>query len=397
MDKDYRYYRDAVRGRLLPLAYVDLDRFDKNVQDILARSKGFNLCVASKSVRCVSMLRRIMEASPQCQAIMAYSAREAALLCDEGFDNILVAYPVWSEVRASGVCDRLSAGKTIALMIDCVDHIDLLEAAGAEADTTIPVCIDIDMSDAYPGLHFGVRRSSITTPEQALELWDAVKRSPHVDLTGVMGYEAQVAGLQDSVPGSGIKGTLIRYLKGRSIRNVPKRRGAIVRALREAGCELRFVNGGGTGSIETTIQEDGVVTEATAGSGFYCPALFDHYANFHHLPAAGYAIEITRQPLPNVYTCHGGGYIASGAAGPDRLPKPFLPAGAALLDLEGAGEVQTPIAYDGPESLGLGDPVFLRHAKAGELCERFNTLNLIKDGQIVDEVPTYRGQGWCFL
>ncbi|MBI3735552.1 amino acid deaminase/aldolase, partial [Candidatus Sumerlaeota bacterium] len=91
------------------------------------------------------------------------------------------------------------------------------------------------------------------------------------------------------------------------------------------------------------------------------------------------------------------GYIASGAAGKDKLPYPYLPAGSELLPLEGAGEVQTPIAYRGPEKLEIGDPIFMRHSKAGELCERFKSLLLVSAGKIVDEVPTYRGEGECFV
>lgn len=381
----------------LPLAYVDLDRFDRNVQDILRRAGAMPICVATKSIRCLPLIRRILDASPQFHSLMCYSVREAAWLAREGLDNLLVAYPVWSQVRPSGVIEQLRAGKRVTLMIDCHEHVEFLEGVGAEAGVTLPLCLDIDMSAHYPGLHFGVRRSGITTPAQALKVWEAIRQSPHLRLDGVMGYEAQIAGLQDNVPGQRPKNALIRLLKRRSVREVAARRAAIVEALRAHGADLRFVNGGGTGSIESTIREDGVVTEVTAGSGFYCPTLFDHYGNFKHQPAAGFALEITRQPVETVFTCHGGGYIASGPAGPDRLPRPHLPAGARLLPLEGAGEVQTPVAYRGPEQLAIGDPVFFRHSKAGELCERFTRLHLIADGRVADTVHTYRGEGQCFV
>jgi D-serine deaminase-like pyridoxal phosphate-dependent protein len=188
----------------------------------------------------------------------------------------------------------------------------------------------------------------------------------------------------------------VRRLKGRSVRLDAERRAAVV-ALAESLCgPLRFVNGGGTGSMATTRQES-AVTEITVGSGFYSPALFDNYRDFRFQPAAGYAIEIVRIPAPDVFTCLGGGYSASGGAGKDRLPSVYLPAGARLDPLEGAGEVQTPIHYRGPEQLALGDPILMRHAKAGELCERFTHLACIQNGAIVDDVTTYRGDGQCFL
>jgi D-serine deaminase-like pyridoxal phosphate-dependent protein len=397
VDIEYRKYREIFHGTPLPFAFVDLNRFDQNIQGILARAGTMPVCVATKSLRCLPLIRRILEASPQFHSLMCYSVREAVWLARQGLDNLLVAYPVWSQVRPSGLTELLRQGKTITLMIDCHEHVEHLQAIGKDAGVTIPLCLDIDMSAHYPGLHFGVRRSGITTPEHALQIWALIRQSDHVRLDGIMGYEAQIAGLQDSVPGQRPKNAVIRYLKRRSVREVAARRAAIVEALREHGATLRFVNGGGTGSIETTIREQGVVTEVTAGSGFYCPTLFDHYGNFKHQPAAGFALEITRQPTENIFTCHGGGYIASGPAGPDRLPRPYLPHGAALLPLEGAGEVQTPVQYRGPEQLAIGDPVFFRHSKAGEICERFTHFHLVHNDTRVDTVPTYRGDGQCFV
>jgi D-serine deaminase-like pyridoxal phosphate-dependent protein len=157
-----------------------------------------------------------------------------------------------------------------------------------------------------------------------------------------------------------------------------------------------LVNGGGSGSIATTAAED-VVTEVTAGSGLYAPALFDRYRAFRPRPAALYCVAVVRRPGGGVATAQGGGYPASGPAGRDRLPSPYLPPGLRLTALEGAGEVQTPLAGRGAGALRPGDRVYLRHAKAGELCERFNTLLLLQGHRVVDEVPTYRGEGMAFL
>lgn len=164
----------------------------------------------------------------------------------------------------------------------------------------------------------------------------------------------------------------------------------IVEMLENQGHLLSFVNGGGTGSVETTIKED-VVTEVTVGSGFFSPRLFDYYSQFRHEPAAGFALEVVRIPEQNVYTCFGGGYIASGSIGVDKQPEPYLPKGCTLFPNEGAGEVQTPVHYKG--TLSLDDPVFFRHAKAGELCEHFNEVYLIKGSAVTGTAKTYRGHG----
>jgi len=135
----------------------------------------------------------------------------------------------------------------------------------------------------------------------------------------------------------------------------------------------------------------------TAGSGFYAPSLFDHYSRFSLTPAAGFALPIVRRPSSRVATALGGGYLASGAGDPSRLPSPWLPEGLKLDGEEGAGEVQTPLLGTAAASLEIGDRVYFRHAKAGELCERFDSLHLVEGGEIVDVVPTYRGEGRAFL
>jgi D-serine deaminase-like pyridoxal phosphate-dependent protein len=247
-----------------------------------------------------------------------------------------------------------------------------------------------------PGLHFGVLRSSIQTVEKAVSLLNIIQQNKFVQLDGLMGYEAQIAGLNDTVPGKFFMNAIISMLKRYSLKEIQQRRKVIVEALQRQGAVLRFINGGGTGSLEHTSKEE-LVTEVTAGSGFYCPGLFDYFSNFQHYPATGFAVEIIRKPKENIFTCAGGGYIASGKMGNDKLPKPFLPSGFSLIVNEGAGEVQTPIQYKGDENLQIGDPVFLRHAKAGELCERFDHLYLISNGKVVEKVNTYRGAQQCFL
>ncbi len=210
-----------------------------------------------------------------------------------------------------------------------------------------------------------------------------------------MAYEAQIAGLGDNAPGRPLGNAAIRLMQRGSAHDVHQRRAEIVAAVSEVS-ELEFVNGGGTGSIERTASE-AAVTEVAAGSGFYAPALFDRYRAFTLTPAAMFALPVVRRPGRGVVTALGGGYLASGVGAKDRMPVPFLPAKLKLDSFEGAGEVQTPLRGRAADGLEIGDRVYLRHVKAGELCERFDRLHLIAGGAIRDEAPTYRGEGKAFL
>jgi D-serine deaminase-like pyridoxal phosphate-dependent protein len=396
MAADYGSYKTIFAACPPPFAFVDLDMLAINMRQILRRAAGRRIRIASKSIRCVGIIAKILDASPAFAGIMCFTAPEAVWLSRQGFDDLLLGYPCWRPDHVRAMCDEIARGKTLVAMIDSLEHIRHLAALAAERGVVLPVCLDIDMSLDLPGLHFGVMRSPLHTAADVLPLADAIAASPHLRLDGIMGYEAQIAGIGDRMPGQTAKNMVMRVLQQRSRAAVARRRTAVVAALRERAMPLRFVNGGGTGSIESTIRETDV-SEVTVGSGFFSPTLFDHYRAFRHQPAAGFAIEIVRRPAPDIYTCLGGGYVASGSAGPEKLPQPYLPSGATLLPLEGAGEVQTPIRYAGSERLALGDPIFMRHSKAGELCERFNSLLAVFDGALVGELPTYRGQGQAFL
>lgn len=394
---DYNYYKRAFQGLALPLAYVDMDLLDDNIRQILASAGSAPIRIASKSVRCCHLLRYILEQSNQFCGLMAFSIDEALFLADQGFDNLLIGYPETNPQRLAAMIAANRRGKSIVPMVDCRQHLQLISAEAIRQEFVQPICVDIDMSSKFPGLHFGAHRSPIDSPQKFSLFLEELSQLPGLKLVGMMGYEAQIAGVGDRNPfDSWWMNPIIRQLKRRSIPEVARRRQAVYALAIDRGHPIAFVNGGGTGSVDSTTRDDSV-TEITVGSGFYSPGLFDYFSGFRYHPAAGFALEITRQYAGKGYTLAGGGYVASGSIGLDKRPVPHLPEGIRLLDNEGTGEVQTPFHYSGSQPLQIGDPVLFRHAKAGEMCERFSHLHLVRGGQCSLTVPTYRGQGRCFL
>jgi D-serine deaminase-like pyridoxal phosphate-dependent protein len=288
-------------------------------------------------------------------------------------------------------------GDAPIVMVDCEEHLELIESVLGAGAAPVRVCIDVDAGWWALGgrLKVGPKRSPVHAVEQAVALAREIERRPQLELAALMAYEGQIAGVGDRPPGRRLRGTAIRFMQRRSAAELAKRRAAIVAAVREV-CEVGIVNGGGTGSIELTAAE-AAVSEVTAGSGFFAPLLFDHYSRFVLTPAAGFALPVVRKPAPGIATALGGGYLASGSGDAARLPRPWLPAGLQLDPEEGAGEVQTPLLGEAARELSIGDRVYFRHAKAGELCERFDALHLVEGGEIVGVVPTYRGEGKTFL
>src|SRR5262245_11931712 len=115
MNPSYDYYKEVFRGRTMPFAYVDLDLFDANCASLLRRAAGKSLRVASKSIRCLPLLRRILAAGGAFRGVMCYSAREAVHLSRQGCDDLLVAYPIWDEALLLQVCEQLRTGHTLTL------------------------------------------------------------------------------------------------------------------------------------------------------------------------------------------------------------------------------------------------------------------------------------------
>ncbi|EHR48530.1 putative amino acid aldolase or racemase [Saccharomonospora marina XMU15] len=386
-------YDSATKHLDPPLAIVDLDAFDANAHDLTRRAAGLPVRVASKSVRCRHLLERAL-ARPGFRGVLAYSLAEAMWLFQRGScDDIVVGYPSVDRSALRALAADDAARAAITIMVDSPEHLDAVDAALGREHPEIRVCLEFDASwRPLPGVHVGTRRSPVFTPRQAARLAGTIAGRRGFRLAGVMGYEGQIAGVPDGAPG--LRGAVVRWMQRHSAAELAPRRAAVVEAVR-AVADLEFVNAGGTGSLELTRVEP-AVTEVTAGSGLLGPALFSRYSRFTPRPAALFALPVVRRPTSRIATLFAGGYVASGKAGPSRLPSPYLPSGLRLLGVEGAGEVQTPVTGDAARSLRLGDRVWLRHAKSGELAEHFTEYHLVAGERVESSVPTYRGEGQCF-
>ncbi len=381
-----------------PFAVIDIDAFAENAETLARRAGGKAIRIASKSLRCRALLQRLLddETAPF-RGVLALTVAEALWLSEYGVPDVVVGYPSVDRGALSAVVSRGAGGTRdagITLMVDAVEHLELLASLGGRFN----VCLDADAGLWLLAgrVRVGPRRSPLHTPAQVAGFAGEVLRRPGLKLVGMMAYEGQIAGVGDHPAGRPLRGLAIQAMQAASRRELYGRRRELVAAAEGAVGKLRFVNAGGTGSLESSASEPWV-SEVTAGSGLFGPALFDDYTRFHPRPAAFYTLPIVRRPGPGVVTALGGGYVASGPAGPDRLPRPWWPSGLRLDPQEGAGETQTPLLGAIANALKIGDRVWMRHAKAGELCERFQQLYLVSGDRVVDEVPTYRGEGQCFL
>lgn len=371
-----------------PLAAVDMAALTANADDLVRRAGGTPIRIATKSVRVRGLLEWAL-ARPGFQGLMAYALPEAIWLVRNGATDVLVAYPTVDRDSLADLRADPALASAITVMVDDPEQLRLI--ASAPGAGQVRVCLDIDASLRLARSHLGVRRSPVHSVSQAVNAARAIVAEPATRLVGLMFYDAQIAGMPDT-------GADVRAMKAASARELRHRRPRIVEAVSRLST-LDIVNAGGTGSIDV-VADDPCLTEVAAGSGLFGPTLFDDYRDFTPQPAFAYALPVTRRPAPDIRTLFGGGYMASGEVSSTRQPTPVWPEGLRVLPREGVGEVQTPITGTAAAALRVGDRVWWRHPKAGEVCERFASVHLVDvadDGEgSVASVPTYRGEGRCF-
>ncbi|MFT4284397.1 MAG: amino acid deaminase/aldolase [Protaetiibacter sp.] len=381
----------ATDGVEPPFGVIAVEALAANAHDMLARAQGTPIRVASKSVRVRGVLDAVL-ALPGFRGILAYTLPEALWLA-ETHEDVVVGYPTADHLAIAQLAADERLASRVTLMIDSLKHLDLVDRIAPPGQRAeIRVCLELDASYRNPVLgHVGVRRSPVHEVAEAASLAAAIVKRKGFRLVGMMAYEAQIAG----VGNQGLSNVAVRAMQKASASELRERRGAAVAEVRKI-VDLEFVNGGGTGSLEST-HDDPAVTEIAAGSGLFGPLLFDGYEHFQPAPAASFVLSVVRRPTADIATVLGGGWIASGPPGQDRLPRPAWPEGLKYLPREEAGEVQTPVTGPAAAELRIGDRVFFRHVKAGELSEHLNEFLVVEDGRILDRMPSYRGEGKAFL
>lgn len=395
-DLIYKDIKAIFKGHNPPYSYLFLDELDKNIELSLKRGGDKEIRLATKSIRSFDVISYISKKlGDRFSGLMCFHLDEILWLSDRMKTSFLMGYPQRpSDEQAQKIAKKVSEGHEIIFMVDSAEQLRHLDEMAKKYSVNFEYCIDLDMSLKLPGLNFGVFRSPLDNQSKVDELFQLLGEFTHMNCVGLMGYEAQIAGVRDKLYDNFILDFVIGLLKSFSVKKIFNLRAYALKKASEK-FQLKFVNGGGTGSLEVTAK-DRSVSEITVGSGYFAPALFDGYEKKFH-PSLGYAMAVQRKPTDSIFTVHGGGYVASGAVGRDKAPVIMSPKGAELLTNEMAGEVQTPVEYKGLQNIELGDPIFFRHSKAGELLERFQNFFVIREGKIQESWKSYRGEDKCFL
>ena len=253
---------------------------------LVSRAGGLPIRVVSKSLRCRYLVERAL-AQPGYRGIMCYSLAEA-----------LCAPLGRHERRPAGRLPHRGPRRAARARREChgaaAHHGDrrLRRAPrlhrrdarrGSPGNPGVPGTRRVVAAGRRPGL--GEHRDlAVAADEPGNPRWSRRQswRGLRFVLVGVLGYEGQIAGLGDSPPGNPVRAALVRAIQARSAAELRERRTETVRRIR-ALTTLEFVNGGGTGSLESTAADESV-TELAAGSGLVGPTLFDAYRGSSRTP-----------------------------------------------------------------------------------------------------------------
>ena len=378
-----------------PTMVVDLDAFDANAADLARRAGGTPLRVATKSLRVPALVARALAADGFSGA-MGYSLREALWLHEQGLcSDIVLGYPTVDRAALERLVSSPSAAAAITLMVDCVEHLDVVDSVRSSKAVAIRVAIDLDAGLRMGGQHVGPKRSPLYDVPDILRLARTVVDRRGFALVGVMTYEGQVAGVPDNVPTQKAKSTAgapAQVRLGRAAEGTPPR------DRRRPGRRRRRWSSGTPAAPARWSPRPPTPSSPRSrpAPACWCRASSTTTRPSQPRPAAYFGVPVLRRPTPTMVTVAGGGFVASGPHGADRMPQPWAPPALHLTGLEGAGEVQTPLTGPAAATLRVGDTVWFRHAKSGELFEHANDVHLLAGDAIVETVPTYRGTGHSF-
>ncbi|MFN8370100.1 MAG: alanine racemase [Bacteriovoracaceae bacterium] len=398
---NYDSLKNILSSETLPAMVVNMDAIDFNLDIIEKYALSFNkkIRIATKSIRVPDIALYILKKNPKVfQGLMCFSIFEAKFYFEKGITDLLIGYPVVQYQELVVLSELINQGADIKIMLDHPDQFKIIEDHWNKngLKTKVKICLDIDCSFQFFGIYAGVYRSSIKNLNSLKERLNLIKQSNYLNFNGLMAYEAQVAGLPDRNPYQSFLNFIKRWIRKKSMRLLAVKRAEIKKIVEENGFHLSFFNGGGSGSLQMTLLEE-AISEVTVGSGIFQAQLFDYYTTNEFSPAIAFALTITRNSDPHILTCQSGGFIASGMTSRDKTPKPFMPEGVELIEAEGMGEVQSPIKISDNCKLKIGDMVFFRPAKSGEIAERFNEYLLIRNNKIEKKVLTYRGLNLNFF
>src|SRR5690242_8126831 len=236
-----------------PALVVDLDPFERNLDRMVAATKGVRLRPHAKAHKCATIAKA--QIARGAVGICCQKTDEAAALVGAGIRNVLVTNEVVVPAKLARLAE-LGRAATIGVLVDAVPAIAPLSQAAIRAHATLDVYVEVDV---------GAHRCGVPPGEPAVALARAVADAPGLRLRGIHAYQGaaqhprEPQARPDAIAAAGDDARTTRQL------------------LVAAGLHCEVVTGAGTGTWRHE-RDSGVYDELQPGSYVFMDADYNRNA-----------------------------------------------------------------------------------------------------------------------
>lgn len=165
-----------------PAVLIDLDRLEDNIERMAGycRERGLNLRPHTKTHKNPDIAK--MQIAAGARGITVAKPGEAEVMANAGIDDLMVAYPIVSAIKASRVAE-LAERARLRVSLDSAEAIRCLSEPAAARNCEIGILVEIDA---------GFGRCGVSTPDAALALARAAADSPGLRFDGLMFYPGHI-------------------------------------------------------------------------------------------------------------------------------------------------------------------------------------------------------------
>ncbi len=170
-----------------PALVIDYNKLVKNIETManFAKENKVYLRPHVKTHKCPKIGQMQLEAGAN--GICVATIGEAEVFADNGFDDILIANEV-VEINKMRRLIEINNKNLVRVCVDSQKNVKDLSELANKSNIKIEVLLDIDV---------GLGRTGVKSGEPALELANIIKKTPNLELVGLMGYEGHLTYLTD--------------------------------------------------------------------------------------------------------------------------------------------------------------------------------------------------------
>lgn len=318
-----------------PAILLDLDRMECNIARYhrAAIAAGKEVWPMVKTHKSLEIAR--LQAQHGCTGFLCGTLDEAEALAEAGFDNLMYAYPVATDISAQRVA-ALAKKCHLIVRLDGLDAARTLERAAAQAGVSISCTIIVDS-----GLHrFGVK------PEHVRALAEELRQFPHLTLRGISTHPGQVYG------------AACRADVERCCAQERRAMAAAADALREGGFAVDLITSGSTPTFFGVLDDENINVCHPGNYVYHDVIQLSMEAAAEEDCALSVLAAVISHPSEDLFLCDAGSKclgLDQGAHGGGSIRGFGRVAGHPELTVSGLSEEVGKLHVDGTTTLQVGD------------------------------------------